>query len=180
MGADHGRHACACKKGGRPTARHDDVKNILAKWMNTELGINCLTEQRVTAWDRVRPHGAGEHDIEHAILDIVYTDHTGRQISIDVSVIDGAENTQTGFDKALKRREWDKHLRYPGPNLRAFVIDCRGRWGDEARGWLRSILQNVPQTERQGLIRSIRHTISASIQHSVADQIIAATAEPPS
>ena len=114
-----------------------------------------LYEQRVPAWDRQRLVARSDGDpVERAILDIEYTDGNMRRW-IDVSVRQAAAGSQgvaargaaaRRAGEAARRGERSKHERHPGPQLTAFVIEANGRWGGEARQWLRQVTDDLPTT----------------------------------
>ena len=173
MGADHGRHACSCKLGGGIVERHDDVKNEVAEWLRTEVNIKCKTEQVIPEWGRIN---TTTNAWEDAKLDIIYNDERGARICLDVAVVDGSE-TVGNSKTALSRREANKHRRYPAANLFPFVVDTRGKWGNEALAWTKAVLKNVDPEEKGKLVRSLRVRVSVALQRSVADLMICATKE---
>jgi hypothetical protein len=153
--------------------RHDEVKLEVAEWLEKEVKQKCRTEQIIPEWGRVNPV---TQIWEAAKLDIVYQNQRGQRICVDVAIVDGSENE--GLAKhAILRREAAKHARYPEAYLYPFVLDTRGKWGNEACAWAAMVLKDVEPEERAVLIRSLRIRTSVAIQRSVADQIICATQE---
>ena len=47
--------------------------------------------------------------------------------------------------EAARRAERQKHERYPGPELTAFVVELPGRLGGEARQWLKERVQQLSE-----------------------------------
>ena len=105
---------------------------------------------------------------------MVYAGPAANTVKMDVSVVDGA-TTHRGVRQAkwcLARREKTKHNRYPGPGLVPFVLDTRGRWGQEATAWLRAVVRRVPQEVRAEAMAKCRYKVSVALQkRGVADQI---------
>ena len=64
---DYGAHAARCKHGGGVQQRHDNARDVLAKWL-TEVGVPARTEQAVPAW---------RTSTERAVLDVAYFDGQG-------------------------------------------------------------------------------------------------------
>ena len=76
--------------------RHSSLRDTLAKWID-ELGYQPKREQAMPRWNT---------ETERAIMDIVYIDNIGREISVDTAVIDGAEGGSRAPAKfALQRME---------------------------------------------------------------------------
>jgi hypothetical protein len=161
---DGGKHATSCHIGGGVQARHDDIKDSTASWLN-DLGHKCKKEQLIPKWNT---------EDAQAILDIVYTDRRGKEIAIDITVVDGADG-KAPAKYAIPRRERQKHRRYPGSELVPFVLDCRGKWGKEALDYVTFICKDLDQEERYAQVRKIRTLVSHALQKSVAEQILSSS-----
>jgi hypothetical protein len=160
---DGGKHAVSCHVGGGVQARHDDVKGSVAEWVD-DLGLKTKKEQLMPKWNT---------EDAQAVLDIVFIDRRGKQLSIDVSIVDGADG-RAPAKHAITRREREKHRRYPGSDMIPFVLDCRGRWGKEALDFVTYMCKDLPEDERLLQVRKIRSLVSFALQKSVAEQIISA------
>ena len=151
--------------------RHNAVRDEIADWLRNEVKMHCETEQIIPEWGRTNPNTGLWED---ARLDVVYHDDRGQRICMDVAIVDGSENA--GNTKAaIPKRELSKHNRYPEANLFPIILDTRGKWGNEALAWTKTILKNADPEERPKLVRSLRIRISVALQRSVADQILCAT-----
>ena len=121
--------------------------------------------------------GTANAQVEHrgcpAILDIVFIDRRGKQLSIDVAIVDGADG-RAPAKHAITRREREKHRRYPGSDMIPFVLDCRGRWGKEALDFVTYMCKDLPEDGLLLQVRKIRSLVSFALQKSVAEQIISA------
>ena len=175
-----GIHACACQNGGGVLRRHGRLEKVTgglaSRWTHQE----PLFEQRVPAWDRtrtVRVEGREEVRVEHAILDIEYEDFDGRRW-IDVSVRMSSAGSTSDVSaaarrdgEASRRGEREKHARYPGERLVAFVVEASGRVGAEARQWLLSHVKDLPgDIQAKELTRAYK-AISCCVQGQVARQL---------
>ncbi len=149
-----------CPLGGGVVARHHAVRDALAGWLQS-VGIGTATEQVVPAWSR---------DNEEARLDIAYHDQREGPMYLDVSVVASAQRAPDGHGRLLSRRERAKHQRYPGRNLIPFVLDVRGRWGMEARAWLKTMVGSMDEDRRSEALQSCRWLVSQALQASVAEQ----------
>ena len=145
-------------------ARHDDIKDSVASWLS-DLEFKCKKEQLIPKWNT---------EATQAILDIVYTDRRGKEIAIDISVVDGADG-KAPAKYAITRRERLKHRRYPGSELVPFVIDCRGRWGKEALDYVTFICKDMVEEERYAQVRKTRTLVSHALQKAVAEQILSSS-----
>ena len=160
LSADGGDHAIKCQLGGGWVRRHDAIKDAIYGWMK-ELGLNPLKEQGVQKWDR---------EDKKAILDLVYMDALEQAVFIDVTVVSSPTTGAMGAGVIMLRREKAKHARYPGPGLKPFVVDVRGRWGVEALAWVRMLVRRRPQEEQPALMMDLRWRVSVALQGAIAEQ----------
>ena len=165
--ADKGAHAARCKIGGGVQQRHDNARDVFAKWMR-DVGIPVQTEQAVPAWDKPG---------ERAKLDIAYFDAQGTQRFLDLAIIASRAHASVAPDVRLERHERYKHRRYPGPALVPFVIDVRGAWGSEAQAWLKTIKPQLLVDDKNTAISVLKWRLAACIQISVADAVIRGTTD---
>ena len=128
------------------------------------MGHHAMKEQVIDGWKTKE----GE-----AVLDVVYHMGAKGRICLDVSLVDAANvaRTRSNYKYVLKRREREKHLKYPHVGLVPFVLDNRGRWGAEAETWLRQVLSEVPEEERSEARCQLRASVAHSLQGQVAEQI---------
>ena len=178
---DWGYHSGQCQQGGGVMRRHcrcaAAVGSLIQRWLLQKPAY----EQRVPAWDRHRPApAAGEDPIERAVLDIEYTEGSSRRW-IDVSVRHPAAGSASVVAVAAKRPgeasrrgEREKHARYPGEQLTAFIVESGGRLGGQACQWLRQQVQQLPADIRVAELSRAYKVISCSVQASVARQMRAA------
>ena len=142
--------------------RHDGVNNELIKWIPA-----AKAEQGAPKWDRPQ---------DKAILDVAYQTTASETTYLDVSVVAAA-----GADPGslLLRRGKAKHTRYPGPGLIPMVLTSRGRWGREGIAWARSAARHFFGPEAAEKFRELKYAVSASLQISVAEQILSCMTIPP-
>ena len=173
---DQGFHATTDQRGGGVMRRHKrlekTVGSLIKRWKDQE----PLYEQRVPAWDRRARNSRGE-TIEHAVLDIQYTDDDGTRW-IDVSIRHPAAGNATEVRNAARRDgeasrkgERIKHERYPGSRLTPFVVETPGRIRAEARFWLLAQVRALSEdTQARELDRAYR-AISCTVQSEIAQQL---------
>ena len=151
---------------------------LVKRWAQQE----ALMEQRVPAWDRNRAASstAAEAD-EWAILDIEHT-ATNERHWFDVSVrhpvagsLSEVRRAAERAGEAVRRGERAKHLRYPGPQLTAFVVEVGGRLGGEARQWLRRQVQELPENRWTPQFAYGHKAVSCAVQAHIARQLRAAS-----
>ena len=58
-----------------------------------------------------------------------------------------------------------------------FVLDINGRWGAEAETWLRRVISELPEADRNAARCSLRSVVSLALQSQVAEQVALATSE---
>ena len=158
----YGGHALHCPLGGGPTRRHHAVRGALARWLRS-VGHHAVTEQVIDGWETADGQ---------AVLDVVYRLGARGRTCLDVSLVDAANVARIGrnYKYVLRRREREKHLRYPHAGMVPFVLDNRGRWGGEAETWLRQVLSEVPEEERNDARCRLRATIAHALQSQIAEQ----------
>ena len=132
------------------------------------------------SWDRmrtVRANGQEESRLERAILNIEYEDVDGRRwvdVSVRLSSAGGSADVEAAARRdgeASRRGERDKHARYPGERLVAFVVEASGRVGAEARQWLLSHVRDLPVDLQPKEVTRAYQAISCAIQAQVARQL---------
>ena len=100
--------------------------------------------------------------------------HRGAQgrVRLDVSLVDVVNVARHGRNRepTLRRREREKHRRYPHAGLVPFVLDDRGRLGAEAETWLRQVLSAMPEDERSDARRQLRAAVALALQGKIAEQ----------
>ena len=166
----HCSHALSCPRGGGPVRRHNAIRDTVAQWLR-DVGHRAQVEQAIPEWH-------SDQDGE-AILDVVYHRGLHGRVCLDISLVNVvAEATLHGrtYKAALQRRERAKHRRYPFPGLVPFVLDINGRWGTEAETWLRRMLGELPESERNAARVSLRSSVARALHGQVAEQIALATA----
>ena len=151
------------------------MRDAVAEWLRG-LGRAPSLEHEVPHWNH---RGRDGSEDAKAILDVVYRDPTMGPQYIDVSVVDsaGMSVTEPRPRNAIARRERVKQRRYPGEGLVPFVLDTRGRWGEQATTWLLSASRHLDPVERTEAIGRARTMISRALQQGVAEQILAGTTE---
>ena len=83
-----GHHARKCNIGGGLSARHNGIRDRVAKFWTECTTVPALTEQRVPEWDTdVLDEATGQTVREEAVLDVVTSDPvTGNLVHVDVTV----------------------------------------------------------------------------------------------
>ena len=135
-------------------------------------GERPLYEQRVPTWDRMR-----EGEQERAVLDLEYQDGGGRRW-LDVSVRHPAAGTSAELrvaarwdGEASRRGERDKHKRFPGSQLTAFILEAGGRLGAEARLWLLQQIRQLPDDVQTRERARTYKVLSCGLQADIATQM---------
>ena len=166
----HCQHALCCPIGGGPTRRHNAIRDAIAGWLRDH-GHQALMEQTLPEWESSQ-HGA-------AVLDVVYFAGLHGRTCLDITLVDtsavAGSNGGRPYVSTLQRRERMKHLRYPHPGLVPFVLDVNGRWGQEAETWLRRVLGDLPEAERNEARCSLRAAVARGLHSQVAEQVAHAT-----
>ena len=70
------------------------------------------------------------------------------------------------------RREKDKHDRYRGGHLVPFVLDPRGRWGQEAKAWVQHIMGQLPEEMRAAAGARVRWIVAQALQLGIGEQLL--------
>ena len=152
--------------------RHNSVRDWLAALIRMALGnqAGVTTEQIVPRWARAR-----DGKQEEARLDVTYT-HLG----VDTAVVAVAttcgvrRHARAGRDGAAAASEEDsKRVRYPGPDLRPFVVEAHGRLGLDAAAFLREIAPTDP-SERSAFIGEAWQELSVVVQRANAELLVRA------
>ena len=134
----NGYHTLTDQRGGNILIRHERLNRALGGLVMRWRAVGALYNQRVPHWDRPSRRPGREGEIEHAELDLEYSDDDGRRW-IDVSVRHPAAGDAAAVRKAVRRDgeaaqrgEKTKHERYPGDWLTPFVVEIPGRLVAEA------------------------------------------------
>ena len=183
-------HAVACERGGARVARHNRVRDLLARWLAKRSSGRVLTEQTVPQWQRRRRNPTtGLEDVETAVLDIAWTAR-GVSRAVDVVVvssdtaddrIERARAAKAGL--AAEEAARAKERRYPPgpltPLLTPFAVECGGRVGDAAR---RLILDYVDRADGDSGASAdalaFWQELSATLQTAVVEQLLSAHRPP--
>jgi hypothetical protein len=168
-----------CNVGGGVDHRHDRIRDWLAGLIRDLTGQAGATEQFVPKWDRViRVDGAD--NIERARLDVVFTNHHGQRVYLDVVVpTAGTTNPEMARARAKKdgaaaaRAADGKRVRYPGPDLVPFAVEALGRPGRDAAAILRSLAPADPE-QRSVVLGSAWQGLSVALQVENAELLLAA------
>ena len=161
--------ALSCPRGGGPVRRHNAIRDAVTQWLRG-VGRHAQVEQVIQEWH-------SEQDGE-AVLDVVYHRGLHGRVCLDISPVNSAAEAAThgrSFKAALQRRERAKHRRYPFQGLVPFVLDVNGRWGMEAETWLRRVIGDLPDSERNEARVSLRSAVARALHSQVAEQIALAT-----
>ena len=129
-------------------------------------------------WDRERRRrSASEDPLERAVLDVEYTEHNERRW-MDVSVRHAAAGTDADVARAARKKgeaarrgEREKHDRYPGNSLTAFVVEVTGRLGGEARQWIKRMVLALPHDEQTREATRAYQAVSCTLQTYLARQL---------
>ncbi len=171
------RHSWWCSAGGSVKRGHDRVRDWLAVWLRQRTGSSAsleeLTEQHVPEWD-VQPAG-GHGPVQRAVLDVVFTDRTGRRGYADVTFASAGTGSAAELarraatpGKSLEEAVGEKRRRYrperaPSVGLVPFAVGALGRVSPEAHGLLAATA-----TDGQDARRALQH-LSALTQQRLAD-----------
>ena len=173
---DNGTHAESEQSGGGVIRRHNRLKKAVGSLVKRRTQQEPLYEQRVPSWDRIR-RGRRGTDIEHAILDVEYSEDGARRW-IDVTVRqpaaapDAATRAAAKKDgEASRRAEREKHERYPGPQLTPFAMETPGRICAEARFWLLAKVRELPPDMQRSEIDRAYRMLSCAVQSECAKQL---------
>ena len=185
-------HALACETGGRRVARHDRVRDLLARWLARRVSAWVQKEQVVPQWRRHRRvvvDGAATTRVESAVLDVVWSCR-GAARAVDVVVVspDSADEREerARAEKpglAAEGAAREKRRRYPpGPStplLIPFAIETGGRVGSAAR---QLILDHLDRSEGEAGASAdavaFWQELSAVLQTGVAEQLLSANKPP--
>jgi len=173
-----GFHSTTCQSGGGVMRRHFNLAAATAGLLKRWTQEAPLLEQRVPAWDRPRRNPSRAEDpLERALLDIEFTELNERRW-IDVSVRHPAAGTAADRARAARkpgeaarRAEREKHERYPGPQLTAFVVELPGRLGGEARQWLKDQVQRLHEDQWTYELSRAYRVLSCTVQSYCARQL---------
>jgi hypothetical protein len=117
--------------------------------------------------------------VEKARLDVVFL-QGGRRVFVDLAFVtarsrNGAllRSNAARDGAAAEREEDDKRRRYPGPDLRPFVVEALGRMGEDASALLRD-LAPTEATERSSFIARARRELSVLVQKANAELLLRA------
>ena len=148
--------------------RHNAIRDAVTQWLR-EIGHHAQVEQVIQEWH-------SEQDGE-AVLDVVYHRGAHGRVCLDISLVNSAAEAASGrpFKATLQRRERAKHRRYPFQGLVPFVLDVNGRWGNEAETWLRRVVGELPEPERNPARVALRSSVARALHSQVAEQIALAT-----
>ena len=176
-----GRHAIECEVGPTREARHDGIRDFTAEFHPKASGYVAVTEQRVTAWDRVNPRTGV---LEEARLDVATRDAaSGHKIFVDACVTcahSGYEPSQRARARkdgvAAAAAVRGKRCRYPpsGGELVPLVFEAGGRPADETVAFVRSWASEADEAERARIIRYAWQQYSNVLQSGNAEMILSA------
>ena len=111
------------------------------------------------------------------MLDVEYTEHNERRW-IDVSIRHATAGTDADVARAARKKgeaarrgEREKHDRYPGSSLTAFVVEVHGRLGGEARQWLKRLVCSLPPDEQTREATRAYQAVSCTLQTYLVRQL---------
>jgi len=167
--------------GKARTGRHNGGRDFCAAYHQRVSGHVAITEQRVTAWDRVNPRTGA---LEEAVLDIATRDNaTGRAIKIDYTVTcahsgyEPAQRARSNKDGLAASNAVDgKRARYPpgGGELVPLAFEAGGRPAEETVAFVRSWGHGLEPAERSEVIRYAWQQFSTTLQTGNAEMILSA------
>ena len=162
--------------GGQPPQPHSGLVGVHHLCSHR---TNWLHEQFVQKWDRLG-RVDGDDTIEHAKLDVAFTNCHGQRTYLDVVVpTAGSTNVETVRARAVKdgaaaaRAEDGKRVRYPGPDLVPFAVEALGRPGKDAVAFLRSLAPADPEL-RSAALGAAWQSLSVLLQMENADLVLSA------
>ena len=174
-----GMHGLVCNVGGGVERRHNRIRDWLAGLIRSLTGQTVVTEQFVSKWDRV-VRVDGTDTIERARLDVVFTNHHGQRVHLDV-VVPTAGTTNPEMARARARKDGaaaaraadGKRVRYPGPDLVPFAVEALGRPGRDAVSFLRTLAPADPE-QRSVVLGAAWQALSATLQTENAELLLSA------
>ena len=176
-----GKHALKCEVGPCRNVRHNGLRDFCARFHQRVTGFVALTEQRVSAWDRINPRTGR---LEEATLDVATRDAVhGRSIYVDTTVTcahSGYEPCQRARANkdglAASNAVDDKRARYPpsGGELVPVAFEAGGRPADTTVAFVRSWGARLEAAERSEVIRFAWQQLSLLVQTGNADLVLSA------
>ncbi|CAK0846385.1 unnamed protein product [Prorocentrum cordatum] len=185
-------HALACETGGRRVARHDRIRDLLARWLARRVPAWVQKEQTVPQWQRTRRavvDGVETARVETAVLDVVWA-RQGCARAVDVVVVspdstDEREARARAAKAGLAAEDAarDKARRCPpGPTtplLIPFAIETGGRVGSSARQLIQDHLDRSDgEAGASADAVAFWQELSAVLQTAVAEQLLSAHKPP--
>ena len=176
-----GKHAVKCECGPTRLARHNALRDFTGAFHPKVSGYTSVTEQRVTAWDRVNPRNS---TIKEARLDVATRDSAnGRSIFVDTMVTcahcgyEPRQQARAGRDGvAAADAVRGKRRRYPpsGGELVPLVFEAAGRPAGETVAFVRSWGLELDDADRSRVIRYAWQQYSTVLQSGNAEMILSA------
>ena len=167
--------------GAYSQTRHDGIRDFTVEFHPKASGYVAVTEQRVTAWDKVNPRTGV---LEEARLDVATRDAaSGHKIFVDACVTcahSGYEPSQRARARkdgvAAAAAVQGKRCRYPpsGGELVPLVVEAGGRPADETVAFVRSWASEADEAERAQIIRHAWQQYSNVLQSGDAEMILSA------
>ncbi|CAK0885523.1 unnamed protein product, partial [Prorocentrum cordatum] len=179
-------HAIACERGPTRTARHNRVRDLLARWLAKRVPGLVQTEQTVPQWTRRRRDPeTGQDRMELAVLDVKWSEKgVCHVVDVVVTSPDSADEREeraraAHAGLAAEDAARGKQLRYPPgpttPALTPFAVETGGRVGQAARQLVLDRLDHAEgEAGASADATAFWQELSATLQTAVAEQILAA------
>ena len=190
-----GAHALKCGIGASRTARHNRLRDYLAKFIKELSGQAAECEQRVPPWDRWIPCVCAENcdclldaarqergKWELAVLDVATRDpSSGVPLFLD-AIVRCCHSSDPARQTARSRRDGvaaeetarDKHVRYPGGGLVAIALESHGRPAEETATYLRGFNKLACEEYPAMGLGAVWQALSTHLQIGNAEMLLSA------
>ena len=156
--------------------RHDAACAVLATWCED---MGCHLEGGQKPWGEVLVPWAAPSRQEARMDLVVHAPGIASPIYIDLTVVSAlsiealANRSNVRDGAAAEAAAKGKVRDYPLCSVTPFVIEDHGRLGDEALALIRRLAPS-DASERSVAIRRLHQSLSATLQRTTADAVIAA------
>ena len=166
-----GLHALCCKRGGHVQHRHDLVRDVLARCLETVGARNVLVEQISPAFED------STVDVASLRPDLNYVNFKSRRVHVDVEICTmhaARANSSARSGALIEHLEGVKRRKYSHLRLLPFVTSHLGRFGHSAQTIIKSTCTERDVAARSKSIAHFHQSIACAVQHGNASIIAAA------
>ena len=174
-------HAEGCKVGGGVVGGHNEIRDILLRFVQKYIDPRALHEQRLESLRAPAMQLAQDGDQPGDILDVVFN-YDGRRVALDVAVV-GAHTDAVRVRTAARRdgaaaaqEEREKRRRYAGLSITPCVWEVGGRAGECAQAAVRMLACMAGgEDEAPALAAALWQDISIALQSAVVWRMASAS-----